>query len=64
MVREGQTTDTYQELFHKGSMWSCDRHVLALKLCYSLPHLEEHQVDPHPKLYTADELLSLAFKCI
>ena len=44
-------------------MWSRDRHVLALKLCYSLPHLEEHQVDPHPKLYTADELLSLAFKC-
>lgn len=25
----------------------------------SLPHLEEHQVDPHPKLYSADELLSL-----
>lgn len=73
MVREGQTADTYQEPFHNGQMETllyCMVHTCtsflvqlhALKLQYSLPHLEEHQVDPHPKLYSADELLSFAFK--
>ena len=72
MVWEGQTTNAYQEpfLMNKATrdctVRTCKAfHVqsYALKLNYSLPHLEDHQVDPHPKLYTADELLSLAFKC-